>query len=121
MTTNECLEWGGAIAGLIGALLLAINNKWSKWGWVAFLAANFLIAGYAMGIGARGLLVQQVGFIATSCLGLYRVRTEFYALNVAALFLRRKITIRTAIYALRNKPAAVCGARGGYIVAPGFD
>lgn len=74
-----------------------------------------------MGIGARGLLVQQIGFIVTSMLGLYRVRWEFYALNVAALFIRRKITIRTAIYALRKKPVAVCGVGGGYIVAPGFD
>jgi hypothetical protein len=119
--TNECLEWGGAVSGLIGAFLLATNTKWSKFGWIAFLVANCLIGAYAMGIGARGLLVQQIGFIVTSMLGLYRVRWEFYALNVAALFIRRKITIRTAIYALRKKPVAVCGVGGGYIVAPGFD
>lgn len=65
-------EWAGTILGLLGALLLATNSKVSRYGWLAFLGANIAMIAFALGIGAYGLLVQQIGFTATSCLGLYR-------------------------------------------------
>ena len=77
MLTTECIEWVGAILGLLGAFLLAINTRVSKFGWFAFLGANFFMIAFAARIGAHGLLLQQLGFLATSCLGLYRVRSEF--------------------------------------------
>ena len=40
--------------------------------WLAFLAANLAMIGFAVGIHRYGLLVQQVGFMATSLLGIYR-------------------------------------------------
>lgn len=68
----NALDWSGCILGLLGAFLLATNTRISEYGWLAFLAANMATIGLAIGIGRNGLLLQQIGFIATSCLGIYR-------------------------------------------------
>lgn len=65
-------EWAGSLLGLLGAFLLATNSRVSRYGWLAFLAANVAMIGFAVGIHAHGLLLQQFGFLGTSCLGLYR-------------------------------------------------
>lgn len=65
-------EWAGTSLGLIGAVLLATHTRWSRYGWLAFLAANVAIAVFALGIGRHGLFVQQIGFSATSLLGIWR-------------------------------------------------
>jgi hypothetical protein len=65
-------EWAGCILGLVGAFLLATNSTVSAYGWFAFLAANLAMIAFASGIQARGLLLQQIGFLASSCLGIYR-------------------------------------------------
>ena len=66
------LEWSGCILGLLGAFLLATNTEVSRYGWLAFLAANLAMIGFARGMQAHGLLLQQIGFMGSSCLGLYR-------------------------------------------------
>lgn len=66
------LEWIGSLSGLVGAFLLATHTRVSRYGWLAFLAANLAMIGFAVGIHRYGLLVQQVGFMATSLLGIYR-------------------------------------------------
>jgi hypothetical protein len=71
-------EWSGCASGLLGAFLLATNTEMSKYGWIAFLAANVLVIGFARGIKANGLLLQQAGFLVTSCLGLYRAFVPFH-------------------------------------------
>jgi nicotinamide riboside transporter PnuC len=68
----DYLEWIGALSGLLGAFLLATNTHISKYGWVAFLVANIALIGFSIGIDRNGLLLQQLGFMATSLLGLYR-------------------------------------------------
>jgi hypothetical protein len=68
----DYLEWIGAISGLVGAFLLATHTHISRYGWVAFLAANIALIGFSIGIGRNGLLLQQIGFMATSLLGIYR-------------------------------------------------
>ena len=68
----RALEWSGCVLGLLGAFLLATNTGVSRWGWVLFLLANFAVIAFARRIRANGLLVQQLGFFATSSLGLYR-------------------------------------------------
>jgi len=68
----DALEWVGSLLGLLGAFLLATHTRLSRYGWLAFLAANLAMIAFALGIGRYGLLVQQVGFMGTSLLGLYR-------------------------------------------------
>jgi hypothetical protein len=65
-------EWIGALLGLLGAFLLATHSPISRYGWLAFLGANVAMTAFALAIGAHGLLVQQVGFTATTLLGLRR-------------------------------------------------
>ena len=72
MNTTQYLEWTGAIFGLLGAFLLATNTRFSRYGWVAFLAANVAMIAFAFSINADGLLLQQEGFMITSLIGLYR-------------------------------------------------
>ena len=72
MTITDVLEWSGAIAGLLGAFLLATHTKVSRYGWLAFFVANLCLIGFALMIERYGLLLQQLGFCFTSVLGLYR-------------------------------------------------
>ena len=67
-----CLEWAGSLLGLLGAFLLATHTRISRYGWLAFLAANIAMIAFAFAISRYGLLAQQVGFTGTSLLGLYR-------------------------------------------------
>ncbi len=66
------LEWAGSLLGLLGAYLLATHSRMSRYGWIAFLAANVAMIAFAIGIERYGLLVQQAGFMGTSLLGLRR-------------------------------------------------
>ena len=66
------LEWIGALLGLLGAFLLATHTSISRYGWLAFLGANVAMTGFAVAIGAHGLLVQQVRLTATTLLCLRR-------------------------------------------------
>ena len=66
------LEWIGAVLGLLGAFLLATHTSISRYGWLAYLGANIAMTGFALAIGAHGLLVQQLGFTATTVLGIHR-------------------------------------------------
>lgn len=68
----DFLEWTGTVFSLIGAFLLAFNFKFSRWGWVSFLFANFTMLLFAQLINRSGLSLQQVGFIASSVVGLIR-------------------------------------------------
>lgn len=41
--------------------------------------------------------------------------------NILRLWATGKIGMRTAVYALREKPVAVAGKGGGYIIDPRFE
>lgn len=75
--TLKTCEWAGCALGLAGAFLLATNTAVSKHGWIAFLIANVAMIIFANGIKARGLMLQQLGFLATSALGIYRAFLPF--------------------------------------------
>lgn len=66
----DFFEWSGSILGLLGAFLLATHSRVSRYGWVAYLLANFAMIAFAYELDRRGLLIQQLGFTATSLLGL---------------------------------------------------
>lgn len=66
------LQWAGAVVGLVGAFLLALNTSVSRWGWLAFLGSNILILLFTGSVGLWGFFTMQVGFTATSVLGLWR-------------------------------------------------
>jgi hypothetical protein len=66
------LEWSGAILGLIGAAMLAINHKVSRFGWLFFLASNVCWVVYGIATHAFGLVTMQAGLTVTTLIGIYR-------------------------------------------------
>jgi hypothetical protein len=65
-------EWAGAATGVLGSLLLALNNSWSGFGFVAFLASNLFWISYGVMRQARGLISMQLVFTITSVIGITR-------------------------------------------------
>jgi len=65
------VEVFAAISGLLGAVLLAAKGDHAGFGWLAFLASNVAWIAFALIRGHRWLLLQQVGFTATSLLGIW--------------------------------------------------
>jgi len=66
------VEWMASFSGLAGAALIALNNRYSKWGFVAFLASNFLWLYFGYANQTWGMVVMQVGFTMTSVTGIWR-------------------------------------------------
>jgi uncharacterized membrane protein YhhN len=65
-------EWLGSILGITGAFLVAINGKYASYGWICFLLANMVMIGFAVESGLYGILCQQLVFMVTSVLGLWK-------------------------------------------------
>jgi hypothetical protein len=68
----DAIEIAATVLGLLGAFLLATHTSISRYGWLAFLFANFATIGFAIGIERYCLMSQQVGFMATRLLWLCR-------------------------------------------------
>lgn len=69
---SKAIEWLGCGAGLLGALLLALNTKFSGLGFIFFLLSNLCWISFALKAKSKGLLITQIGFTATSLFGLIR-------------------------------------------------
>ncbi len=65
-------EWIASLTGILGAFLLATHSRASRWGWVAFFIANVAGIIFSLCIQRYGILLQQVVFMGTSLLGLYK-------------------------------------------------
>lgn len=70
---NELLEWTGTVCGIAGATLIASNVRLSPWGWWLFLVSSLSMSVYGVLIGAYGLTLLNICFVATNVLGLLRV------------------------------------------------
>ena len=68
----KTLEWLGAITGMLGAGLLALNLDVSKLGWILFLLSNYFWIAFAILNKLWGLLWMQLVFTATSITGIIR-------------------------------------------------
>jgi uncharacterized membrane protein YhhN len=71
MMNAKFVEWSGAVLGLIGSLLLALKQDVSGYGFVAFLVSNVCWLVFGIRNRAWGLVTMQVGFTATSSIGIY--------------------------------------------------
>lgn len=67
---NFLCEWSGSLSGLAGAALLAAKTPIAGYGFVAFLASNVGWICYGIRTRTWSLVVMQVGFTATSLLGI---------------------------------------------------
>lgn len=66
------LEWLGTIFSMIGAVLIANQGRYTAIGWFAFIAANLFSVAFAISTSHYGILTQQIFFVGTSILGLWR-------------------------------------------------
>ncbi len=66
------LEWGGAISGILGAVLLSLNIRISRWAFVAYAISNVCWISYAIQSEAYGLLTAQLFYTTTTCIGFIR-------------------------------------------------
>lgn len=66
------LEWFGCFLGIAGAALLSLNNRWSGYGFVAFLVSNMAWIGFGVLTGSNGLITMQIVFSMTSLFGIWQ-------------------------------------------------
>lgn len=71
MTRDRLIEALAALCGLVGAYLLATKGDHAAWGWVAFLGSNMGWIAFAAVRRHWFLLLQQIGFTATSFVGIW--------------------------------------------------
>ncbi len=71
-TISILLEWAGAISAVIGSLLLALNNEYSRWGWICYLISNLALISFSMSMGLWGILFMQIVFLVTTVIGIYK-------------------------------------------------
>jgi nicotinamide riboside transporter PnuC len=72
MINWQAVEYVGTFFSIMGALLLATHTKASRYGWLAFLAANIILIALFVEKRLYGLVLQQLAFMGTSLLGIYR-------------------------------------------------
>lgn len=75
LTRAFVLEWSAALLTIWGAWLLATATPNPK-GWLLFLAANALWIAFALDMGLRGLLVQQLVLTCISLKGIWKGLVE---------------------------------------------
>lgn len=68
---EKFVEWSGALLGLIGSAMLALNVPVSGFGFLAFLLSNLFWLVFGVKKKAWGLVTMQAGFTVTSLMGLY--------------------------------------------------
>lgn len=68
----KTLELIGAVSGVLGAILLAINIPASGYGFALFLISSISLSLFALDQKLRYLLVMQVVFTVINMVGVYR-------------------------------------------------
>lgn len=65
----DILQWGGCFTGIIGSLLLAMNNRYSYLAWPIYIVSNGLWIYFSILTKTNGLLTMQLFFTMTSIYG----------------------------------------------------
>jgi len=66
------LGWLGALLGLAGSFLIALNNQYSGLAFFVYLFSSFAWILHSIKTGNTSQLLMQIGFVASSLLGIYR-------------------------------------------------
>jgi len=98
-------EWSGTLFGVLGALLLAVNSRFSGWGFLLFLISNVFWIAFALMRELDGMLVMQLVFTATSLVGCWR---WLVSPSLSAYPLRARIfSMRDSSCAMDSSPTAM--------------
>jgi nicotinamide riboside transporter PnuC len=68
---NKILEQVGAVTGILGAILIAMNFEYSKWGFVLFLFSSGALALMGYRKKMYSFLVMQLFFQCINVIGIY--------------------------------------------------
>ncbi len=74
-TFLTALQYYGAGAGLLAALIVSLNLglQWTGWGFVIFVTSSLaLLAWGFVSPDAEGIAWQNVGLLCINCVGVYR-------------------------------------------------
>ncbi len=74
----DIFEWTATFFGVLGAVTVASNSKFSPLGWIAFLISSITCSIFAYLTESFGLLTLQLVFILTNLMGLWRWLIEPY-------------------------------------------
>ncbi len=66
------LSWLGAITGIIGGILVALNFEWSKFGYVFFIISSISWMIRGVKIKDNALVVLNIFFTFINILGIYQ-------------------------------------------------
>lgn len=68
------IQVAGSITSVIGALLMALNNRWSNIAWPLWIVSSVALSAYALRLPepAYAFFFQQIIFGAINILGLWR-------------------------------------------------
>lgn len=66
------IEWIGSIVGIVGAILLALNFKYSGHGFIFFLVSSILFIWFGLVKEAYGLVFMQSSYFIINVIGIYR-------------------------------------------------
>ena len=105
----QVLDWCGSALGLLGAYTLASRLAISRYGWLAFFAANVIYIAMASRLGVPGLLAQQIGFLGSSAFGIYR---HFLARKPDALDATQSEAYRISVQLARLPAGSEAGVPG---------
>jgi len=70
--SQTILQWTGCLLGVAGSIALARNDRYSGWGFVAYLASNAAWFSYGYAGDIPALALQHVVFGAVSTFGVWR-------------------------------------------------
>lgn len=68
---DKMVGWAGATGGITGALLLALNFKYSGYGYIFFLLSSVLLFAWSYKTGAKHNMLMQGVFIVLNAIGTY--------------------------------------------------
>lgn len=66
------IKWFGSITGIIGALMLALNNEFSMYGYIFFILSSLSLTYSFYRDKITSMLLQQFIFLGINSLGAYQ-------------------------------------------------
>ncbi len=71
MNWIDIFECVGSLNGIAGAWVLALKCRYSKFGWLAYLASNIFMIAFAIALQRNWLLLQFCAFTLSSLVGIW--------------------------------------------------
>jgi hypothetical protein len=71
----QCLQYYGAAAGTVAALIVSLDlgRRWTGWGFVIFVTSSLaLVAWGFLDDKAEGIGIQNIALFAINCVGVWR-------------------------------------------------